>query len=152
MKITPQQCNAASLYWTQILTDEKKPKALIESKQSLPDLMAVMEQMHRKGYLESLAENNPRWSLHFMNKLDSLLQDAENTTRLGLDNGPDSLLKQAAEEAGVPEGLFPSGKLSMTFDNENHIIVGNDEKIDAKEFLEEEAQKITNQMRMGRST
>jgi hypothetical protein len=104
--------------------------------------MASMEAMHRRGYLEKLETENPTWSLKFMNILDSLLIDAEDTLCLRLEYHPEGLLKQAANEAGIPEGLFPSGKLSMTFDNENHIIAGN-EKIDADDFIKDEAQKMT---------
>jgi len=142
MKITGEQRNAASLYWTQILTGELTPKALIASKQGLPPFMASMEAMHRRGYLEKLKTENPTWSLKFMNSLDSLLIDAEDTLSLRLEYHPEGLLKQAANEAGIPEGLFPSGKLSMTFDNENHIIAGN-EKIDADDFIKNAAQKMT---------
>ncbi|CEG59185.1 MULTISPECIES: hypothetical protein [Legionella] len=142
MKITGEQRNAASLYWNQILTGELNPKALIASKSGLPSFMASMEAMDRRGYLEKLETENPTWSLKFMNILDSLLIDAEDTLCLRLEDHPEGLLKQAANEAGIPEGLFPSGKLSMTFDNENHIIAGN-EKIDADDFIKDAAQKMT---------
>jgi hypothetical protein len=142
MKITDEQRNAASLYWTQILTGELNPKALVDSKQGLPSFMASMEAMNRRGYMQTLEIENPTWPLKFMNILDSLLIDAEDTLCLRLEYHPEGLLKQAVKEAGVPEGLFPSGKLSMTFDNHNHIIVGT-EKIDADNFITNAAKKMT---------
>jgi hypothetical protein len=142
MKITGEQRNAASLYWTQVLTGELKPKSLLASKQGLPSFMATMELMHRKGYLEKLESENPMWPMTFMNKLDALLEDADVSLVLRHEYHPEGLLKQAAEEAGVPEGLFPTGKLSMYFDEENHLIVG-DEKIDAASFIENAAKQMT---------
>lgn len=138
MKITGEQRNAASLYWTQILTGELNPRALVASKQGLPPFMAAMESMHRRGYLEGLEAKNPMWSLTFMNSLDSLLIDADDDLCLRLEYHPEGLLKQAAEMAEIPSGLFPTGKLSMTFDNKGNIIVGGEE-INADSFLSEAA-------------
>lgn len=134
MKIMDTQRNAASLYWTRILTGELNPKPLIASKQGLPPFMETMEAMHRKGYLAKLEIENPLWPMRFQNALDSLLVDAEETLCLRLEYHPEGLLKQAAKEADVPEGLFPTGKLSMYFDDKNNIIVG-DEKINADDFI-----------------
>lgn len=142
MKITEEQRNAASLYWTQILTGELNPKALIATKKGFPSFLVPLYEWDRESYLRQLKQTNPTWSEKFMNTLDSLLIDAEDTLCLRLEYYPQGLLKQAAEDAGVREILFPTGKLSMTFDNENHIIAGN-EKIDAHDFIENAAHKIT---------
>lgn len=141
MKITEKQRIAASLYWTQILTGERIPKALIASKQGLPPFMASMGAMHRHGYLEKLEKENPTWSLEFMNELDSLLVDADQSYTLRLEYHPEGFLKDAAQKAGVSEGLFPSVKLIMTFDHDGHIIVG-DEKIDSDTFIKSVAREI----------
>ena len=103
--------------------------------------MATMDAMHRKGYLEQLEKENPTWPLKFRSALDSLLIDADESLVLRLEYPPEGLLKQAAVKAGIPEGLFPSGKLSMTFDHDDHIIVGN-EKIIADAFIKSTAQEI----------
>ena len=104
--------------------------------------MAAMESMHREGYLKGLEEKNPMWSLRFMNSLDSLLVDADDTLSLRLDYHPQGLLKQAAEMAEVPEGLFPTGKLSMYFDNKGNILVG-DEVINADQFISKSAEEMS---------
>lgn len=141
MKISGEQRNAASLYWTQILTGELNPRPLIASKQSLPPFMANMEAVHRKGYLTKLQTENPLWARKFMHALDSLLVDADSSLCLRLEYHPEGFLKQAAKDAGIPEGLFPSGKLSMYFDNQNNLIVG-DETINADDFIKDAAQII----------
>lgn len=146
MKITGEQRNAASLYWTQILTGEINSRALAASKQGLPPFMASMEAMHRRGYMEKLEETNPTWPLKFMNNLDSLLVDAEDSLCLRLEYHPEGFLKQAAEMSEIPEGLFPTGKLSMTFDDKGSIIVGG-ETINAESFISEAAQKMTSSLK-----
>lgn len=141
MKITGEQRNAASLYWTQLLTGEINPQALIDSKKGLPPFMAVMEATNRSNYLKGLEQQNPRWALDFMHRLDELLVDADSNLYLRLEYQPEGLLKQAANLAGISEGLFPTGKLSMTFDHQGNMIVGG-ETIDADSFIRNAAAKM----------
>ena len=136
MKITGEQRNAASLYWTQILTGEVVPKALKASKEGLPPIMGFLESTNRKIALGQLQKTNPMWPMTFMSNLDSLLVDADDTFCLKLEYHPVDLLKKAAEMTGIPDTLFPSGKLSMTFDNKGNIIVGG-EIINAHSCIEE---------------
>lgn len=132
--ITPEQCNAASHYWSQILTRELVPEELAASKRALPPFMATMEAMHTKAYFAKLENKDPTWPFKFMLSLESLLKDAKVSLVLELHYHPWGLLKKAAKNADIPEGFFPTGKLKMTFDCDGHIIVGS-EKIDAEEFL-----------------
>jgi len=133
--ITGKQRNAASLYWTQILTGEVNPRALIESKRGLPPFMAAMEVMHRQGYLQGLEETNPIWPLQFMNTLDSLLNELDEYSSLRLDYHPQGPLKEAAAKCGIPEGLFPTGKLTMRFDNSNNIMALSNFVLEIKRTL-----------------
>ncbi len=142
-KINQEQRDAASLYWTQILTGELNPRPLMMSQQGRLPFMAGMATMHRLGYLEKLNAENPDWSLKFMANLDLLLQDADETVELQLEYHPQGLLQQAADRAGIPYGLFPVGKLTMFFDSHGHIIVG-DEIIDAEQFIHRSTQSMTN--------
>ncbi len=134
MKISGEQCNAASLFWTHILLGTLNPKQLVASKQSLSPFISMIEANHRQLFLEKLATENPLWTLKFIDILDSLLKEENDSLVLCLDYRPMGILKQAANEAGIPESLFPSGKLDMAFDNEGHIIVGS-EIINADDFI-----------------
>ena len=145
MKITGEQRNAASAYWTQILTGELNPRALVASKQGLPPFMAMMENMSRKSAFERLEVENPNWPLKFMMTLDGLLGEADDSLVLRLDYQPQGILKIAADEAGLPSGLFPSGKLTMAFDNKGNIIVGGEE-INADSFISDTAKKIASSL------
>lgn len=140
-KISDDQCSAASLYWMQILTGDLKPKALLVSKQALPSFMAAMELDNKKRILQKLAVQNPHWATLFRDALHDLLAKSDNSIYLSLEYEPHSLLRQAATQAGIPESLFPTGKLTMYFDTKNHLII-EDETIDAMDFIKSTAQKF----------
>lgn len=142
MKITAHQRNAASLYWTQILTGEIHCKRLPVSRQELSSFIVAMEVSNKRAYLQILNQVNPDWAFRFMNNLDKLLLDADDTLCLRLHYHPQGFLKQAAQMSEISEILFPKGALSMTFDNKGNIIVG-EEVIKAKTFIGEAAQKIS---------
>ncbi len=135
MKICEDQRNAASLYWTQVLTRELNPQALIASKKGLPSFMASMEAVNRMVFLQKLDTENPIWPTTFLMILNELLRDSDVSTILRLEYKPKGILLDAAKKAGISEALFPCGKLLMTFDTEGHIIVDG-EIIDAKNFLD----------------
>ncbi|MBA2651439.1 MAG: hypothetical protein H0U73_04120 [Tatlockia sp.] len=135
MKICDEQRNAASLYWTQVLTRELNPQSLIDSTKKLPSFMASMENVNRMVIFQKLETENPLWPTSFLMILDEILRDSDVSTILRLEYKPQGLLKEAAKKAGIPEALFPCGKLLMTFDNEGHIIVDG-EKIDANSFMD----------------
>lgn len=42
---------------------------------------------------------------------------------------------------GIPEKLFPAGKLSMAFDEQGNLLVG-DEVINAQNFLEQNIEEV----------
>lgn len=142
MKISGHQRNAASLYWAKILTGEIDCEALAASKRELPSFLAIKEADNKKAYLQTLNQVNPEWAFRFMNNLDKLLLDADDTLCLRLDYYPRGLLKKAAQMSEISEALFPKGSLTMTFDNKGNIIVG-DEVIYAKTFIAEVAHKIS---------
>lgn len=142
MKITAHQRNAASLYWTQILTGEIPCETLAVRRLGPSSFMAEMEANNQRAYLQNRNQINPSSAFRFMNNLDKLLLDADDTLCLRLDYYPRDFLKQAAQMSEISEGLFPRGVLSMTFDNKGNIIVG-DEVIHAKTFIGEEALKIS---------
>lgn len=134
MKLTDAQRTAASYYWAQILNREVSPAPLVASQKRLPSFMATMEAMNRNQSLEKLEAKDANWSLAFMNSLDSLLHNAEIDINLVLEHGPQGLLQQAAAKAGIPDALFPLGKLNMTFDDKGNLNVGG-ELIDADAYV-----------------
>lgn len=147
--ITKEQRNAASFYWTQILTGELKPKNLSSSIENnvFPSLNMFMKE-HKQKILDKLNTDDPSWPMRFMKILDALInKDSEKLFYLYIDYEPCVLLKEAAKQANVPVELFPSGKLSMSFDNDNNIIV-EDTKINAKNFIENEAQKMISSVKL----
>lgn len=126
MKITRAQSEVASLYWTQVLTREIQPKALVNLRKRLPFFMVHSEQLNRASCLQQLNQTNPGWPMRFMNSLNELLMRAENTICVTLQPFLDGLLKEAAKLADIPEALFPTGRLSMTFDDNDNIMVDED--------------------------
>lgn len=142
MKISGEQRNAASAYWTQILTGEVNPRALVASKRGLPSFMAVVEHIGKKDALEKLDAENPCWPATFMMALDRLLEDADESLILKLEYQPEGILKEAADEARLPSGIFPSGRLTMAFDDKGNIIVG-EELINADSFLSEQVARMS---------
>ncbi|KTD47514.1 hypothetical protein Lqui_2440 [Legionella quinlivanii] len=140
MKITGSQRNAASWYWSQILTGELMPSALLASKKKLTPMMLAMGTINRKSCMEDLAITNPLWNVHFMGALESLLLNADVSVKIELDYQLTGILKEAANKAKLSSALFPMGKLCMSFDDKGNIIVGG-ETINAADFLKEACQE-----------
>ncbi|USQ12999.1 hypothetical protein J2N86_09820 [Legionella lytica] len=141
MKISDEQRNAAALYWTQILIGHLSPKALVTSKKIVAPFMATIEYVKKENTLMSLNQQNPTWARRFMSSLDALLINADTDLVLKLEYCPQDLLKQAAEMAEIPEKLFPSGKLTMTFDTKDNLLV-EDEVINAQDFLNQNIEEV----------
>ena len=136
MKLTSVQIDAASIYWTQILTGKHFPNSLRESMSDVTPVFHQFLMPNRQETLTNLKMSNPNWQERFTEALTALLQTDEAPFCLELDYKPEGLLKQAANNADIPETLFPLGKLTMYFSEEGDLIVGT-ERIDAQEFIEE---------------
>lgn len=149
MKITSEQRNAASLFWTQILTDEMSSSTLNASKRQEPPVRFIhdMAVRSRNLFLEKITNSDPTWAIRFMNALDDLLIDADITLYLALDYQPQGLLENAATIANIPKHLFPKIKLNMTFDNQGNILVSG-QTINAKTFLEDAAKNSSTRARL----
>ena len=134
MKLSDEQRQAAAMYWTHLMTGEIHAQSL-QSK--VVPFMASMEIIHRKKYIQELTVKNEHWAVAFMNNLFELLSDADVSTTLSLNLYPQGLLKQALLMSEIADCVFPIGNLEMHFDNNGHLIVG-EQRYTAREILHQE--------------
>lgn len=138
MRLTKEQAKLASFYWARIVAGKLMPKQLKESRERIPPFALKVEKENRRICLEKLEKKDPDWLIKFEKNLSAWLEKFSNFMCLVHDNGPQGLFALVFTESGVPFSLLPQGRMTMSFDGEYNIYIG-DEKINAKQFMREAA-------------